>query len=342
MARSRAVSSTIPPVSRAGSAGANGRRARCQSPRRLVEQFHDIQPAQRRSPVPLAQSLRDLALNGWPPEPDRLIPVRRGLLADLELHRGTKTNPPWLRSGACHPQPGGLADRIGSEPVVARCGVPHRFGDLGADLQARGLHRRDRLRLAHHSLPQHGQHPSTARVPVSRRAPPLGRTGRPAPRGYDHCAWAAGPGQAGGRAHVTSMTIPALLRDGARAVAAGRVALGLTALAWPSVPARPWVGSAADDLTARVFGRALGARDLALGLGALAALQSPAGEPGSASAWVAAGALSDALDVAASLASWRELPRIGRWLVVASAGGAALTGAAGALAVRASRDPASG
>jgi len=141
---------------------------------------------------------------------------------------------------------------------------------------------------------------------------------------------------------VTSTTIPALLRDGARAVAAGRVALGLTALAWPSVPARPWVGSAADDLTARVFGRALGARDLALGLGALAALQSPAGEPGSASAWVAAGALSDALDVAASLASWRELPRIGRWLVVASAGGAALTGAAGALAVRASRDPASG
>ena len=43
-------------------------KARCQSPRRLVEQFHDIQPAQRRSPVPLAQSLRDLALNGWPPE----------------------------------------------------------------------------------------------------------------------------------------------------------------------------------------------------------------------------------------------------------------------------------
>ena len=46
---------------------------------------------------------------------------------------------------------------------------------------------------------------------------------------------------------------------------------------------------------------------------------------------VAAGALSDALDVAASLASWRELPRTGRWLVAVSAGGAALVGAAGAL-----------
>ena len=97
---------------------------------------------------------------------------------------------------------------------------------------------------------------------------------------------------------------------------------------------RPWVGAAADDLAVRVFGRALGARDLALGLGALAALQHPADHPGSARAWVAAGALSDALDVAASARSWRDLPRHGRWLVAASAGGAALIGAAGALAMR--------
>jgi hypothetical protein len=130
---------------------------------------------------------------------------------------------------------------------------------------------------------------------------------------------------------LTPTAIPSLLRQGAVTVAAGRVALGLTALAWPAVPARPWVGVSADDLTAKVFGRALGARDLALGLGALAALQRPGAEPGSAAAWVAAGALSDALDVAASLASWRDLPRVTRWLVVASAGGAALTGAAAAL-----------
>lgn len=123
------------------------------------------------------------------------------------------------------------------------------------------------------------------------------------------------------------------LRHGTRAVAAGRVALGLTALAWPSVPARPWTGAAADDLTVRVFGRALGARDVALGLGALAALEL-GGEAGSASAWVAAGALSDALDVAASAASWRDLPRVTRWLVAASAGGAAVIGVAGAIVVR--------
>jgi hypothetical protein len=137
---------------------------------------------------------------------------------------------------------------------------------------------------------------------------------------------------------VTLTATPELLRRGAQAVAAGRVALGLAALAWPSIPARPWVGAAADDLAARVFGRALGARDLALGLGALAALRHPAAEAGSASTWVAAGALSDALDVVASLSAWRELPRGSRWLVAGSAGGAALAGAAGALAMRPSGD----
>jgi hypothetical protein len=125
------------------------------------------------------------------------------------------------------------------------------------------------------------------------------------------------------------------LRRGTMAVAAGRVALGVTALAWPGVPARPWVGkTAADGVAAKVFGRALGARDVALGLGALAALDGSTADPGAASLWVAAGALSDALDVAASAASWRELPRLTRWLVAASAGGAALIGTAGAFAVR--------
>jgi hypothetical protein len=144
------------------------------------------------------------------------------------------------------------------------------------------------------------------------------------------------------RAQVTRIAVPSLLRRGATAVAAGRVAIGVTALAWPSVPARPWVGAAADNVAARVFGRALGARDLALGLGALMALQDLAAEAGPARVWVAAGALSDALDVVATVSSWRELPRFTRWLVVASAGGAALAGIAGAVALGPDRDGASG
>jgi hypothetical protein len=149
------------------------------------------------------------------------------------------------------------------------------------------------------------------------------------------------PGTPGIRAQVTLADVPGLLRRGAVAVAAGRVALGVTALAWPSVPARPWVGASAGDVTARVFGRALGARDLALGLGALAALQGPAADSGQAAVWVGAGALSDALDVAASAASWSELPRLTKWLVAASAGGAALAGAAAAVALAAAREPSS-
>src|SRR5258706_7602463 len=119
--------------------------------------------------------------------------------------------------------------------------------------------------------------------------------------------------RAGGKVVVTPAPVPVLLRRGAWAVAAGRVALGLTALAWPSVLARPWVGAAADDLAARAFGRALGARDIALGLGALTTLQRPAAETGSARAWLAAGPLSDAPHVAASPSPWREPPRLRRW-----------------------------
>ena len=140
----------------------------------------------------------------------------------------------------------------------------------------------------------------------------------------------------------------ALLRRSATAVAAARVAIGVAALVRPDVPSRPWVGTGAGDgpagLAGRVFGRALGGRDLALGLATLVALRQPDGSPSetegpsepsdAASLWVAAGALADALDVVTSLASWRDLPRFTRWLVVGSAAGASLTGAAGALALR--------
>jgi len=152
----------------------------------------------------------------------------------------------------------------------------------------------------------------------------------------------------------------ALLRRSATAVAAARVGIGVVALVRPDVPSRPWVGTGTGDgpagLAGRVFGRALGGRDLALGLATLVALRQPGGESGgsgvpgvpgvlgapgapgepseAASLWVAAGALADALDVVTSLASWRELPRFTRWLVVGSAAGASLTGAAGALALR--------
>jgi hypothetical protein len=126
-------------------------------------------------------------------------------------------------------------------------------------------------------------------------------------------------------------TALSLSRQAAIAVAAGRVALGVAALTRPSVPARPWVGASADELGAQVFGRALGARDIALGLGALMATRKASRSE--TAAWVAAGALSDALDTAITAGAWSELPRTTRWLIAASAGGAAVAGAAGAVAL---------
>ena len=78
---------------------------------------------------------------------------------------------------------------------------------------------------------------------------------------------------------LASSALP-LFRYAATAAAAARVAVGVAALIWPSVPARSWVGASADELTAEVLGRALGARDLALGLGTLAAIRKAPSGPG--------------------------------------------------------------
>jgi acyl-coenzyme A thioesterase PaaI-like protein len=76
-----------------------------------------------------------------------------------------------------------------------------------------------------------------------------------------------------------------------------------------------------------LLGRALGGRDLAIGLGGLWALTLSNDEDRSAAIWLAAGALADALDVAATAAAWRHLPATGRVLVGTAAAGGVLTGA---------------
>ena len=108
----------------------------------------------------------------------------------------------------------------------------------------------------------------------------------------------------------------------------------------PSLVSRPWVGDA-RDVTAQVLGRALGGRDLALGLGTLAALRAvaPAGAvagtsadsaAGTAGAWVGFAAFADSLDLVTTAAAWDELPPLGRWLIAMTAGGAAVVGAVAA------------
>lgn len=110
-------------------------------------------------------------------------------------------------------------------------------------------------------------------------------------------------------------------------VGGARTALGVVALAVPGLVARPWIGESSRGPRAAVLGRALGGRDLALGVGTLLAH----GEPAQLQRWAAAGALADAADVAATLVSFRTLPPRGRLAVLASAGGACLAGAAAAV-----------
>jgi len=99
----------------------------------------------------------------------------------------------------------------------------------------------------------------------------------------------------------------------------GRIALGVVAVAAPTLPTRPWVGTDAGRASTKTLARALGARDVALGLGTLLAQRHRSPVRG----WLEASALADAGDVIATLADWGSRPRLGRLGVIAAAAGGA-------------------
>jgi hypothetical protein len=101
-------------------------------------------------------------------------------------------------------------------------------------------------------------------------------------------------------------------------VAVGRVIAGSLYSACPRALVWAWIGT--DDRRVDALGRAVGARDLAVGLGALIALRRNVPARG----WFEAALLSDAADAVATLLVFRHLPRLRRWLILA----AAVTGAA--------------
>jgi hypothetical protein len=102
-----------------------------------------------------------------------------------------------------------------------------------------------------------------------------------------------------------------------RNVALGRIAAGSLYVVCPRVLAKSWTGIA--DRRVDALGRAVGVRDLALGLGAFVALRRDV----SARGWFEAAALCDAVDALATLVVLHELPKQTRWLILA----AAITGA---------------
>ncbi|HEX3783750.1 MAG TPA: hypothetical protein VHX38_29150 [Pseudonocardiaceae bacterium] len=114
------------------------------------------------------------------------------------------------------------------------------------------------------------------------------------------------------------------LRAGSAAlIAVGRLAIGGIAVLRPEFMVRTWLGREHGGGPAgRVLGRALGGRDIALAVGALAS----SGEPADFRRWVLLGAVADTADALATVACWRSLPRLSRLAVLAAAGGAAVVG----------------
>jgi hypothetical protein len=78
--------------------------------------------------------------------------------------------------------------------------------------------------------------------------------------------------------------------------------------------------------TDKLLARSLGSRDIALGLGAILAMDRGAPSRG----WLEAGGLADAGDLLATLIAFRSLPRFGRWTTLLVISGA--VAAAGVLA----------
>jgi hypothetical protein len=109
----------------------------------------------------------------------------------------------------------------------------------------------------------------------------------------------------------------------ARFIAVGRIAVGTSLVLHPPLALRFWIGGNADLPGAKVLGRALGARDLVLGAGTLAALagnQSP-------DWWLRASLVADATDLTVTLVARDDLPPVGRDLVAAVAAAATAVGA---------------
>jgi hypothetical protein len=108
----------------------------------------------------------------------------------------------------------------------------------------------------------------------------------------------------------------------ARLVAAARVGFGVGLVLVPRRLTSVWLGPDSAAAGTQTVTRGLGARDIALGAGALAAADAQL-RP-----WVLAGIAADAADLVATVAAAGSLPRRGRVLVGAVAGAGVALGAA--------------
>ena len=112
-------------------------------------------------------------------------------------------------------------------------------------------------------------------------------------------------------------------RDLAVGLAGGRIAIGVVSVLVPGVVGRALMGPDGDSRAARLLLRVVGARDLALGVGVVAALGRDAPVRG----WLQASAVADGLDAAGSLLARNHLrPTVVPAAAAAATGGALLSG----------------
>jgi len=111
-------------------------------------------------------------------------------------------------------------------------------------------------------------------------------------------------------------------RDFARMLLVARVAIGSACFLFPRKAVQVWTGEQQGSGTAAMAVRALGARDVAIGMGGLRALE----DGDSPSRWLEAGALSDAADTVGALAGFRRLGKMRRLVFVATAASATYLG----------------
>jgi hypothetical protein len=124
-----------------------------------------------------------------------------------------------------------------------------------------------------------------------------------------------------------------IFRGLAAALALNRTAFGLSYLLAPEQARKSWIGRAAAKPATQVIVRSQGARDVALGAGALRAV-ARGGAP-ELRGWMAGHALSDGADLVATWVARDRLPRRRARLAMAIAGVSTLVAAASAAGVRA-------
>ena len=112
-------------------------------------------------------------------------------------------------------------------------------------------------------------------------------------------------------------------RSLARWQALGRLTFGAGLMVAPAALAGAWVGGVADRREGQAIAIGLGARDVALALGALRALGAGYGS----GAWIRAGMLADAADLVGTLRARGSVPALAAPAVGALAGGSVLLGA---------------